>query len=58
MTVLFMEVVRVSDALEKIEKNVGASGQNYQARIQELEFKLRNSEKTVANLTQNNFSGN
>lgn len=34
MTVLFMEVVRLSDMVEKIETGMGSVGRNYEQRIQ------------------------
>jgi hypothetical protein len=34
MTVLFMEVVRLSDMVEKMEAGMGSVGRNYESRLQ------------------------
>lgn len=34
MTVLFMEVVRLSEVVEKMETGVGNAGRNYEQRLQ------------------------
>jgi hypothetical protein len=36
MTVLFMEVVRLADTVEKMEAGMGTIGRNYESRLQEL----------------------
>ena len=34
MTVLFLEVVRLADSVEKMESGMGSVGRNYEARLQ------------------------
>lgn len=57
MTVLFMEVVRLADSVEKIENGMGTVGRNYESRLQELEHKLANSERNLALMAQRTTNG-
>lgn len=58
MTVLFMEVVRLADTVEKMENGMGSIGRNYESRLQELEHKLANSERNLALMAQRSTNGN
>ncbi len=43
LTVLFMEMVRLGDTIEKITDQMNSSTRGYEGRIQDLEQKLMNS---------------
>ena len=58
MTVLFMEMVRLADTVEKMESGLGSISRNYENKLQQLDYKLANEEKNLALMTQRNINGN
>jgi len=57
MTVLFMEVVRLGDAVDKMTDGVGSVNRNYDYKIQELEERLAANDKHILSLSQRNNTG-
>jgi hypothetical protein len=56
-TVLFMEVVRLGDTVEKMSDYVSSLGRGYEGKYQELESKLASSEKALMMMSQKTSSG-
>lgn len=42
MTVLFMEMVRLADTVEKMQNGMGNISKNYESKLQEIEYKIAN----------------
>lgn len=57
MTVLFMEVVRLGDTVDKMTDGMNLVSRNYEGKIQELEHKLSNADKNLAIMAQKNNTG-
>lgn len=56
-TVLFMEMVRLGDTVEKMSEYISTLGRGYENKYQELENKLANSEKNLMVMSQRTSSG-
>lgn len=56
-TVLFMEVVRLGDTVEKMSEYVNNISKGYDSKYQELEGKLSNADKNLAIVSQRTSSG-
>lgn len=56
-TVLFMEVVRLGDTVEKMSDYVASLGRSYEGKYQEMESKLASSEKALMMMSQKTNSG-
>lgn len=56
-TVLFMEMVRLGDTVEKMSEYMNSMARNYESKYQDLENKLSNSEKNLMFMSQKTSSG-
>lgn len=56
-TVLFMEVVRLGDTVEKMNDYVNSATRSYESKYQELENKMSNADKNMMIVSQRTSSG-